>query len=99
MKAWSGKSLWIPNPPFMGGCTCFEFHAWSDCKIFSLDENMAMAGKNGRACEIKEYMVTDSPGMQQGDYGMIVMGVGSSVNYGFPRVLVPFDGGRVRLSA
>jgi len=90
-QAWTGKSLWIPNPPFLGGGTCFEFHAWTDCEIFSFDGDMTMRDKDGRLCEVKEYRVVDSPGMQSGDFGLIVTGIGTSVNYGFPRVIVPGD--------
>jgi hypothetical protein len=89
MEAWAGKSLWIPNPPFLGGGTCFEFHDWEDCKIFEFDADMKMSDKNGRLCEVREYRVIDSPGMQPGDYGMIVEGVGTSYNYGFLEVIEP----------
>ena len=90
-RAWTGKSLWIPNPPFLGGGTCFEFHAWTDCKIFSFDGDMTMSDKNGRLCEVREYRVVNSPGMQPGDFGLIVTGIGTSVNYGFPKLIVPGD--------
>ncbi len=87
--AWTGKSLWIPNPSLVGGGTCFDFHQWEDCDVFEFDAGMKMSDKNGRLCEVKEYRVTDSPGMQPGDYGLIVMGIGTSYNYGFLEMIQP----------
>lgn len=87
--AWTGMSLWIPNPSFMGGGTCFEFHQWDNCAIFGFDADMKMSDKSGRLCEVKEYRVVDSPGMQPGDYGLIITGVGASYNYSFLEMIQP----------
>ena len=91
MVAWTDKSLWIPNPPIFGGGTCFEFRQWENCRISVFDANMRMKDAKGRLCQLKEYIATDEPGMKPGEFGLIVSGIGTSFNYGFPQVIQPGD--------
>jgi hypothetical protein len=84
VDAWRHKSLWIPEPAFIGGARCFDFRDFEDCVIYEFDKNLEVKEKGGRLCEVKEYIAEDSPGMRAGDYGLVIGGIGVSYNEGFP---------------
>jgi hypothetical protein len=91
LDAWAGKSLWVPEPPFLGGAVCFDLRAFDDCEIYQFDRQMNMTKKGGGSCGIREYIVVDSPGMQTDDYALIIGGIGMSCKHAFDHVISPAE--------
>jgi hypothetical protein len=89
MKAWENRSLWVTNPPILGGCECFDFKKFTDCEIWSFDKDMRMTRAGGRLCEVSEFIVDKEPGHVPGDYGLIIGGIGNTYNVSFPEVVTP----------
>jgi hypothetical protein len=87
MKAWANRSLWVKNPPVLGGCECFDFKNFDDCQIWSFDENMRMTRKGGRFCEVREFIADKEPGHVPGDYGLILGGIGDTYTVSFPKAV------------
>jgi hypothetical protein len=85
MKAWANRSLWVKNPPILGGCDCFDFKHFDDCQIWSLDADMRMKSAGGRLCEIREFIADKEPGTVPGDYGLIIGGIGDTYTVTFPQ--------------
>ena len=87
MKAWANRSLWVKNPPVLGGCECFDFKNFDDCQIWSFDENMRMTRKGGRLCDVREFIADKEPGHVPGDYGLIIGGIGDTYIVSFPKAV------------
>ena len=87
LKAWANRSLWVKNPPVLGGCECFDFKNFNDCEIWSFDDNMHMTRKGGKFCDVREFITDKEPGHVPGDYGLIIGGIGDTYAVSFPEVV------------
>jgi len=86
LKAWENKSLWVTNPPIIGGdYECFDFKHFDDCEIWTLDRRLRMKRSGGGMCEVREFIVDKEPGHVPGDYGLIIGGIGSTYNVSFAK--------------
>ncbi len=87
LKAWANRSLWVKNPPVLGGCECFDFKNFNDCEIWSFDDNMRMTRKGGKFCDVREFIADKEPGHVPGDYGLIIGGIGDTYTVSFPQAV------------
>jgi hypothetical protein len=87
LKAWANRSLWVKNPPILGGCECFDFKNFNDCDIWSFDDNMHMTRKGGKFCDVREFIADKEPGHVPGDYGLIIGGIGETYTVSFPQAV------------